>query len=174
MRCPSFPLDFLTAIDGLVSRDDLQYLLHSPELLNALFTATHPSADTTTATLTAALSRNVELAQHLSVQEHQLIALRETTQQKLAEAKTLERRWREKEKEMYQALQPFSSPALHARLVNATNEAEQTGDAMLESFLEQGGDVESFIRGYREVRKLAALRNERMGRWDEGRVGGWR
>ena len=35
-------------------------------------------------------------------------------------------------------------------------------------------EVEVFVRRVREARKVGFLRRERRGRWDEGRVGGWR
>jgi hypothetical protein len=126
--------------------------------------------------LTASLTHNIGLATHLTALERALVSQREATQKILTDAKAHERRWRDKEKEMYQALQPFSSPALYARLSNAIAEAEATSEAMVESFLDDGGadGVESWVKSYREIRKLTALRRERMGRWDEGRVVGWR
>lgn len=58
--------------------------------------------------------------------------------------------------------------------------------ALEESFLESGGggdrdeelaterEVGEWVRRYRESKKTFYLRKERKGRWDEGRVGGWR
>ena len=106
--------------------------------------------------------------------EEALVAQREAAQQKLGEAKALERVWREKEKEMYQALQPFSSLAQMGRLQAAVDEAERLSEEMSESFLDGEGEVESWVRGYRELREVATLRKERAGRWTEGRVSGWR
>lgn len=102
------------------------------------------------------------------------MAQREATQQKLLEARALERRWREKEKEMYQALQPFSGVAQCARLQVAAGEAERVAEEMVERFLEGGGEVETWAKAYREVRHVEALRRERGARWGEGRVAGWR
>lgn len=50
---------------------------------------------------------------------------------------------------------------------------------MEESWLEEGGlagerEVGEFVRRVREARRVGFLRGERKGRWDEGRVGGWR
>jgi len=81
---------------------------------------------------------------------------------------------------MYQALQPFSSPALYNRLVSAVGEAGSVSEALEESFLEEragkdgGRDVGEFIKEYRAMRKSYHLRRERKERWDEARVGGWR
>ena len=104
---------------------------------------------------------------------------REQTERRLLEARGLERSWRDREKEMYMVLRPFSPPALYGRLMAAVGEAEGTAQAMETSFLEGGGmeggrDVGEFVREYRGVRKMYHLRKERKERWDEGRVGGWR
>lgn len=153
---------------------DLQYLSHSPALLSSLFTATHPASHEHTAALTTALTANILLAQTLSTTEAALTAQREATQQKLLETRALEGKWREVEKEMYQSLQPFSEVGLHARLRAAVAEGERECDALAEDFLEGAGEVEVWVREYREKRKGVALRRERAGRWSEGRVGGWR
>ncbi|KAI5807009.1 hypothetical protein EDC01DRAFT_10113 [Geopyxis carbonaria] len=155
---------------------DLHTLLSSPPLLDSLFTATHPTSHSTTSALTTALTSNAAHAAHLSALETALIAQRAAVQQKLVAARALEGKWREKEQEMYVALNAFSSPALYARMVAAVEEAERESDVVAEAMVEgaAGGDVEAWVRGYREGRKKVGLRRERVGRWDEGRVGGWR
>lgn len=145
-------------------------------LLSSLFTATHPVSASTAAALTSSLTHNITLAQNLSGLEESLVQQREATQQKLVETKALERRWREKENEMYQVLQPFSSVAQIGRLQAAVGEAERLSEEMAEDFLGgvDGSEVETWIRGYRELREVATLRKERAGRLAEGRVGNWR
>ncbi|RPB08883.1 hypothetical protein P167DRAFT_567593 [Morchella conica CCBAS932] len=139
---------------------------------------THPHAQQHEATLTAALHRNADLAARLSALEPRLHTARDGAERALLDARMKEREWRAREKEMYQSLQPFSSPALYSRLVNAVADAEAVAEAMAESFLEEGGgdgrDVGEFVREYRALRKTYHLRRERKERWDEGRVGGWR
>ncbi|KAG0636304.1 hypothetical protein HOY80DRAFT_370944 [Tuber brumale] len=157
------------------SRDDLEHILNSPQLLEALFATTHPTASSADVALIANLQHNAELAARLAALESKLATARESAERALVETRQLERTWRDREKEMYQALQPFSSPALYSRLVNAVGDAEAVADAMAESFLEEGGrDVGEFVREYRALRKTYHLRKERKERWDEGRVGGWR
>lgn len=160
------------------SREDLEYLLHSPQLLDALFTNTHPASAQSLHALSDSLQRNADLAARLVALEPHLSVSREAAERSLLEARKLERAWRDREKEMYQSLQPFSSPALYSRLVNAVGDAEAVAEAMAESFLEEGGgdgrDVGEFVREYRGLRKSYHLRKERKERWDEGRVGGWR
>ncbi|RPB25061.1 hypothetical protein L211DRAFT_861608 [Terfezia boudieri ATCC MYA-4762] len=162
------------------SLSDLQYVLHSPPLLTALFNSSHPTSTASTTTLTSALTYNIHLAQRLQALEHTLTCQREATERCLLEARALERAWREKEKEMYQALQPFSPPALYSRLVSAVGEAGSVSEALEASFLEErvgkdgGRDVGEFLKEYRAMRKLYHLRRERKERWDDARVGGWR
>lgn len=106
-----------------------------------------------------------------------LVGQRETAERRLLDTRAVERQWRDKEKDMYRALQPFSSPALYTRLVNAVAEAEALSEALADSFVdgaEGGGDVAEFVKEYRGIRKTFHLRKERKERWDEGRVGGWR
>lgn len=149
--------------------------------MNALFTKSHPISDQSIAAITHALGQNIHLATRIQNLEHSLIHLREHTERRLLESRALERTWREKEKEMYVALQPWSPPALYNRLVSAVSEAESLSEALEASFLEEsrvgkdgGRDVGDFIREYRAMRKLYHLRKERQERWDEGRIGGWR
>ncbi|KAL7271799.1 hypothetical protein RUND412_005425 [Rhizina undulata] len=176
LQLPAPPTEsFIPDILHSKSLSDLQVLHSNPELLDALFTHTHPLSCTLNSTLAATLQKNSDLSTHLQALEAALQQTRETTECRLLETRNLERQWREKEKEMYQSLQPFSSPALYNRLTNAVSEAEGLSEALAASFLEEGGrDVGDFVREYRGMRKLYHLRKERKERWDEGRVGGWR
>lgn len=153
---------------------DLQYLLHSPSHLDSLFTATHPTSLAATAALTDALTRNQDLATRLLEREKALVVLRAGVQQKLVDTRALEKRWREREEEMYRGLKKFSSPDMYARLLAGVEEGKAEMAEMERALLEGGVEVGSWVRGYREVGKRVVLRRERVGRWDEGRVGGWR
>ena len=69
--------------------------------------------------------------------------------------------------------------ALYQRLSASAQEQEGLVRGMEESWLEEGGraeerEVGEFVRRVREARRVGFLREERKGRWDEGRVGGWR
>lgn len=115
------------------------------------------------------------LATQLQAQERALAAARELAQQKLGDTRALERSWRAQEQDMYRALQPFSSVAQHARLQAAVAQARRVTAEMEERFLDHGeGELDTWLKAYREVRRVEALRRERAARWGEGRVGGWR
>lgn len=150
-------------------------MLNTPSLLDALYTAHHPISTPLDSCLTTALQQNHDLASRLATLESHLPAHRDAAERALFDARALERAWRAREKEMYQALQKFSSPALYSRLSNAVTDAEAVAEGMAESFLLEGGrDVAEFVREHRAWRKTYHLRKERKERWDEGRVGGWR
>ena len=59
-------------------------------------------------------------------------------------------------------------------------EGEEWCRALEDSFLEDGGEgvgereVGEFLKRFREERRGVGRRREERGRWDEGRVGGWR
>jgi hypothetical protein len=69
--------------------------------------------------------------------------------------------------------------ALYQRLSASGQEQEGLVRSLEESWLEDEGvatdrEIGEFVRRVKEARKTAFLRRERKGRWDEGRVGGWR
>ena len=69
--------------------------------------------------------------------------------------------------------------ALYQRLNASVQEQDLLVRGVEESWLEDEGvaserEVSEFVRRVKDGRKVAFLRRERKGRWDEGRVGGWR
>lgn len=69
--------------------------------------------------------------------------------------------------------------ALYRVLEASAAEQEALVRGVEESWLDEAGvagerEVEGFVRRVREGVRLGFLRRERLGRWGEGRVGGWR
>lgn len=69
--------------------------------------------------------------------------------------------------------------ALYQRLSARATEQDLLVRGMEESWLDEEGvagerEVEAWLRRVKEQKKVGFLRRERKGRWDEGRVGGWR
>ncbi|TGZ83157.1 hypothetical protein EX30DRAFT_394390 [Ascodesmis nigricans] len=155
---------------------DLQYLSHSPTLLTSLFTLHHPTSHQSATLLTTALNTNLTTAQRLSTLESQLQSTRHSTQQKLLATRDLEQAWRVKEKEMYAELKRFSEIEVARRLREDVERREAEAAEWERELLEGAweGGVEEWVKGYREKRKEVGLGRERIGRWGEGRVGGWR
>lgn len=167
---------------------DLHTLASSPEHLSAL-AQSHPSYASSLAPLDQLLTQNVAAAQQLQVLENQLSTLRQQTAQLLLNHTSLQTQWRRKQAEMDDALSPWQPRAMYQRLLASISEQESLLRAMMESFLEGGGDdaysgtsdgkasekeVTEWIRRIREGATTLEKRREMRARWDEGRVGGWR
>lgn len=76
-------------------------------------------------------------------------------------------------------LAPWSAKVLYQRLKEAEREASEISEGEERSWLDAGGEagereVEGWLRGWREGRVRVGRLREGRGRWDEGRVGGWR
>lgn len=168
---------------------ELQPLLNNPALLASL-AATHPSYSSSLVPLQSAVQANVQLAQQLTQVENQLRQLRDETAQLLLNHTSLQTQWRRKQTEMDDALSPWGPRQMYQRLLSSISEQEALLRAMEESFLEgpdnhdayYGGgngkasekEVTEWVRRIREGATTLAKRREMRGRWDEGRVGGWR
>jgi hypothetical protein len=149
----------------------------------------HPSYASSLVPLNQLLAQNVTAAQQLQALEKQLSQLRQQTAQLLLNHTSLQTQWRRKQAEMDDALSPWQPRAMYQRLVASINEQESLLRAMMESFLEGGGEsdyhggidgkatekeVTEWIRRIREGATTLEKRREMRARWDEGRVGGWR
>lgn len=67
-------------------------------------------------------------------------------------------------------MQRFSQPAQQARYRAATTQQEHLSDSLVAAFLAGEGDDESFVKQYREVRKVYHKREIGLRKWDEGKV----
>ena len=164
------------------STADLHALLSNPDLLSALLTnptTTHPSLPASEAPLKDLTMHNLTLSTHLSTLEHNLATKRQETQSRLLSLRALEQSHHSKIAETEAALQQFSPMALYQRLSASVQEQDALVRGMEESWLEEGGkaderEVGEFVKRVKEAGRVGFLRRERQGRWDEGRVGGWR
>ncbi|GAB7361009.1 hypothetical protein MBLNU230_g1052t1 [Neophaeotheca triangularis] len=164
------------------STSDLHDLLQDPELQNALLTnpeTTHPSIPASQSHLQPLLNTNLQLSNTLSDLEKRLTARRSALQSRLLALRALEQSHRSKISETEDALKSFSPMALYQRLNGSVQEQQNLLKGLEESWLEEGGragerEVGDFVRRVKEAEKVEFLRRERKGRWDEGRVGGWR
>ncbi|RPA80701.1 hypothetical protein BJ508DRAFT_327039 [Ascobolus immersus RN42] len=118
---------------------DLQHLLNSPALLQALYTAHHPAAQASSQTLQSSLATTKSLALNLSSLEQQLHTQRAQTEALLASTKALEHAWREKEAEMYRELKRWSEVGLYQRLEAGIAEGERLSQQIEEEFLRSWG-----------------------------------
>lgn len=164
------------------STGDLHYFLSTPALQAAYLSnpeTTHPAIPASESYLSPLINSNLALANSTLEMESRLSSLRERTQSRLLSLRALEQQHRTKISETEDALRDFSPMALYQRLNASVQEQELLVRGVEESWLEEDGvasdkEVGDFIRRVKEARKVAFLRRERKGRWDEGRVGGWR
>ncbi|KAK5134447.1 hypothetical protein LTR08_006494 [Meristemomyces frigidus] len=179
---PAIEPNWLPAILLDKSTADLQALLHTPALLTALLdnpTTTHPSLALSTSPIPSLLHSNLRLANTLLALEPHLTAQRAALQHRLLALRALEQAHRAKLAETEAAVAAFAPRALYERLAQGVQEQEQLVRGLEESWLELGGEasereVGEFVKRVREGKRVEFLRRERLGRWGEGRVGGWR
>ena len=100
------------------SRQDLKHLLDTPELLESIYESTHPQAQHNLLALTETWSTNRSLAgtaprpfwadansvERILSREEEVKQARKVAEEKLSEAKELEKQWQSKQAEMDQAL----------------------------------------------------------------------
>lgn len=112
---------------------------------------------------------NISKARSIVDKVPPLESKRTAVQERLLRLKSLDEEWQRVERDMFQALGPYTTPALQSRLARAAHESETASDALLASFLSEG-NVTDFLTAYRKERKLFHLRKERLDRWHEDRV----
>lgn len=162
-----------------LSEEDLSQLLNSPELLDAVLQAHHPSPAQNIKLLAGLEQELQEATSRVSKLRQQTVEKRLEVENSLIETKDLENEWEAAELNMYASLKPFSSSALFTRLKAYSLESEKLAEFLESSFLgetpsDQTEGVQDFIKEYRSARKTFHLRNERLARWKDGRVGGFR
>lgn len=161
------------------SEEELQSLLDDPDLLTALYEAKHPLPQ-----------KHLQVLQDMERQHEQVLARiqslrpsvfeqRQKVENSLIQTKRVERDWEQTELQMYASLKPYSSQALFSNLQAAVSDSEKISETVAASFLETGSTaqnegVQDFIKDYKTVRKTFHLRDERLARWKDGRVGGFR
>jgi Modifier of rudimentary (Mod(r)) protein len=103
------------------SRQDLQHLLDTPELLDSLYESTHPQAQHNLQALTETWSTNRSIAgtapeetnvERILTREDEVRQARKLAEEKLSETKELEKQWHAKQAEMDQALKVLPFEAL--------------------------------------------------------------
>lgn len=153
-----------------LGKDDLQRLLEDPAYFDAYFSTLDRARSCHTA-LASKLQANIDLAQDSEELKPALQHLRHDTARLFHEAQDLlHTQWPLLEHAQHEAYRRFSESAQLARYRAATTTQEHLSDALVHAFLNGDGDDESFVRQYREVRKLFHRREIGLHKWDEGKV----
>ncbi|KAJ8588660.1 hypothetical protein M405DRAFT_244892 [Rhizopogon salebrosus TDB-379] len=115
---------------------------------------------------------------NLSLQDR-LYQLRTETKDAFDEAKFLESRWKDVEREQREVCQRFDPQFLLFRLRHATTAQDDAFEALASSFVQSSplpssgndaSDVDEFIRQFRELRKVYHKRMMWGDRWASGQV----
>ncbi|KAF8630924.1 hypothetical protein AX17_005281 [Amanita inopinata Kibby_2008] len=113
---------------------------------------------------------NEAIANHNLTLQDGLYKLRSDTKDAFDEAKRLEARWKELEKEQKEVYQRFSPQFLHLRLRHSITAQDDQSEAVASSFVQQqpsttfsasgtgtpnnGLEIDEFIKEYKELRKV--------------------
>ncbi|CEQ41559.1 SPOSA6832_03287 [Sporobolomyces salmonicolor] len=170
---PDPPIDDALARDfpdvAQLSREDLQLLLEDPAYFDAYFN-TMPEALALHRQVESATRRNLELADQSQAMKPELDRLRHETEALFTEATDLKLRWSYLDQAQHDAYKRFSPVAQLARYRAAATAQEHLCDSLVSSFLDGAGDEESFVKQYREVRKVHHKRQIGLQKWEEGKV----
>ncbi|GAA6032102.1 hypothetical protein JCM8097_007074 [Rhodosporidiobolus ruineniae] len=150
-------------------REDLELLLDDPAFFDAYFN-TMPQALALHQQVEAAMNDNLDLAHKSEAMKPELERLREDTARLFNEANELKTRWAYLDEAQQAAYKRFAQPAQLSRYRAATTQQERLSDALVSSFLQGEGDDESFVKQYREVRKVYHKRETALRKWEEGKV----
>ncbi|POY73363.1 hypothetical protein BMF94_3700 [Rhodotorula taiwanensis] len=152
-----------------LSKDELQLLVDDAAYFDAYFHST-PQALNYHAQLEQKLKDNIHLAQESEAMKPALNALRDETARLFHEANDLKQQAAYLTEAQLDAYRRFSQPAQLARYRAATTTQDHLSDSLVAAFLNGQGDDESFVKQYREVRKLFHKREIGLQKWDEGKV----
>ncbi|KIJ64531.1 hypothetical protein HYDPIDRAFT_111862 [Hydnomerulius pinastri MD-312] len=160
-----------------LTRNDLEDLLNDPAYFQSVFHSLSSvkslyQSQSELGTANEAIARtNVSL-------QGRLYQLRSETQDAFDEAKSLEARWKEVEREQREVYQRFTPQFLLLRLRHATADQDNASEALASSFvqassssgLNDASDVDDFVREFRELRKIYHKRVMWGDRWAAGQV----
>ncbi|KAJ7761571.1 hypothetical protein DFH07DRAFT_867710 [Mycena maculata] len=169
-----------------LSREDLEDLLNDHVYFQAVFHSL-PRVKAMYESQTELSMANESIAKHnLSLQDP-LYKLRSETQEAFDDAKNLEARWKEVDREQREVYQRFSPQFLLMRLKHSKTEQDDASEALASAFVQQspistgvgtpnGGpskEIDDFVREYKDLRKIYHKRVMWEDRWSSGLVN-WR
>ncbi|KAF8890030.1 hypothetical protein CPB84DRAFT_1785227 [Gymnopilus junonius] len=162
-----------------LSREDLEDLLSDPVYFQAIFHSLSFVKDLYKSQSELG-SANEAIARNNLALQQRLYDLRTETKNAFDEAKSLEARWKELEKEQKEVYQRFTPQFLSMRLRHSLTAQDDASEALATSFVKQiidpppreenGRDVDEFIKEFRELRKVYHKRALWGEKWANGQV----
>ncbi|KAF6757593.1 hypothetical protein DFP72DRAFT_809188 [Ephemerocybe angulata] len=168
-----------------LSRAELEDLLNDPVYFQAIFHSLDRVKDMYRAQAELGMA-NESIAENNVTLQEPLYNLRAETQAAFDDAKALEKRWKELEKEQKEVYQRFTPQFLLMRLKHATTALDDETEAMASTFpalpslsrddnsgagTPRGGlEVDDFIRQFKEGRKIYHKRAMWADKWSNNQV----
>ncbi|KII90953.1 hypothetical protein PLICRDRAFT_106973 [Plicaturopsis crispa FD-325 SS-3] len=166
------------------SREDLEDLLTDPVYFQALFHSLPRVKAMFQAQAELGMANESIAENNLKLQDD-LYRLRAETKEAFDEAKFLEARWKELEREQKDVYQRFTPQFLLMRLRHATTAQDDLSEALASTFVQDssasapsaenlnGKDIDDFVRQFKDMRKTYHKRVMWGDRWSAGQVA-WR
>ncbi|KAH9002762.1 hypothetical protein EDB86DRAFT_3233560 [Lactarius hatsudake] len=166
-----------------LTREDLEDVLADPAYFQAIFHTLSNVKELYENQAELRLANETIANQNLGMQE-ELYKLRSETKDAFDEAKSLEVRWAELQREQREVYQRFTPQFLLMRLRHATTAQDDLSEALASTFVRSassetaatpanGKEVDDFVKEFRELRKTYHKRVMWGDRWTIGQVA-WR
>ncbi|KAJ7600773.1 hypothetical protein C8J56DRAFT_813668 [Mycena floridula] len=172
-----------------LSREDLQDLLTDHTYFQAIFHSLPRVKAIYAAQAELGMANQAIATSNFALQER-LYELRAQTQAAFDEAKGLEKRWKELEKEQREVYQRFAPQFLLLRLRHSITAQDDASEALASAFVQQqqslsstpshsgtgtpsGKEIDDFVKEFKDSRKQYHKRVIWAERWSSGRVNGW-
>ncbi|OAX42872.1 hypothetical protein K503DRAFT_732870 [Rhizopogon vinicolor AM-OR11-026] len=161
-----------------LTREDLEDILNDPTYFQSIFHSLPQVKELYQAQAELGMANEAIARTNLSLQDR-LYLLRTETKEAFDEAKSLESRWKDVEREQREIYQRFDPQFLLLRLRHATTAQDDASEALASSFVQSSppraagndaSDVDEFIREFRELRKVYHKRMMWGDRWASGQV----
>lgn len=158
-----------------LSRGDLEDLLVDPAYFQAIFHSLGRVQDLYKSQAELGLA-NETIAQNNLALQQQLYNLRSETKDLFDEAKKLESRWKELEKEQRDIYQRFTPQFLLLRLKHSITAQDDASEALASAFVSgsdipaTNSDIDEFIREFKKLRKTYHKRVMWAEKWGKGDV----
>ncbi|KAF4617798.1 hypothetical protein D9613_005980 [Agrocybe pediades] len=168
-----------------LSREDLEDLLSDPVYFQAVFHSLGFVKDLYKSQSELGMANEAIAKNNLALQQR-LYDLRAETKDAFDEAKRLEARWKELEKEQKEVYQRFTPQFLLMRLRHSTTAQDEVSEAIASSFIQQvpnapstesgtgtpktGREIDDFINEFKESRKKYHKRALWGEKWAKGQV----
>ncbi|KAF7365107.1 Vacuolar protein-sorting-associated protein 37 1 [Mycena venus] len=170
-----------------LSREDLEDLLNDPVYFQAIFHSLSRVKAMYQSQAELGMA-NESIAKHNFELQEPLYRLRTETQEAFDDAKNLEARWKDVEREQREVYQRFSPQFLLMRLKHSKTAQDDASEALASAFVQQsstsdygagtpngnaGKEIDDFVREFKDMRKIYHKRVIWEDRWSSGLVN-WR